>query len=227
MNGESPVTHHASTLIVPVQRMTWLYRAFHYVVIPIFLRLWVRLRVEGREHLAIDGPLILVSNHIDNWDTYIVGLFVRDRVINFLARADGLESRWLGWYWCRLGAIPADGAGLREALRILRAGGAVGVFAEGVIAPTLVRAMPGSALLALRSGASVVPAAIWGTERIRPWSIVNPPRVTVRYGPARVVRRATGQQSQEVADELMRAIAAMLPRRYRGVYASPVDGPVA
>jgi len=200
--------------------MTWLYRAFHYAVIPVVLRLWMRLRVEGRGHLAAAGPLILVSNHVDNWDTYIVGLYVRGRVINYLARADGLSSRWLGWYWRQLGAIPADRAGLAEALRILKAGGAIGVFPEGVIAPALVQAIPGSALLALRSGAPVVPAAIWGTERIRPWSIFNPPRVTLRYGAPRVLKRAKGQDSQAVADALMCEIAAMLPPRYRGVYGS-------
>ena len=198
--------------------MSWLYRVFHYVAVPIVLRLWTRLQVEGREHLLTDGPLILISNHVDNWDTYIVGLYVRNRVINFLARSDGLASRWLGWYWRQLGAIPADRAGLAEALRIVKAGGAVGVFPEGVIAPALVRAVPGSALLALRSGVPVVPAAIWGTERIRPWSILNPPRVTVRYGPPRVLKRARGQDAQAVADALMCEIAAMLPRSYRGVY---------
>ena len=199
--------------------MSWLYRLFHYAVIPLVLRLWTRLRVEGSERLAGTGPLIVISNHVDNWDTYVLGLLVRGRVINFLARADGLQSRWLGWYWRQLGAIPADRAGLSEALRILRAGGAVGVFPEGVIAPALVRAIPGSALLALRSGAPVVPAAVWGTERIRPLSILNPPRVTVRYGPPRVLRRARGEDAQAVADALMREIAAMLPPRYRGVYA--------
>src|SRR5829696_1042456 len=141
----------------PRRRMTLLYRAFHYAVIPVVLRLWTRLRVEGREHLPREGPLIVISNHVDNWDTYVVGLFVRDRVINFLARADGMQSRWLGWYWRQLGAIPADGQGLREALRILKEGGAIGIFPEGTIASALVPAIPGSALLALRSGASVVP----------------------------------------------------------------------
>ena len=202
------------------QHTPWLYRAFHAVVIPLILRLWMRLRVEGREHLPCEGPLILISNHVDNWDTYVLGVFVRGRVINFLARADGMQSRWLGWYWRQLGAIPADREGLSRALRVLKAGGAIGVFPEGVIAPALVRAIPGSALLALRSGATVVPAAVWGTERIRLWSIVNPPRVTVRFGRPRVLRRARGQDAQAFADEMMREIAAMLPPRYRGVYAA-------
>jgi len=203
--------------------MTLLYRAFHYAVIPVVLRLWTRLRVEGREHLPREGPLIVISNHVDNWDTYVVGLFVRDRVINFLARADGMQSRWLGWYWRQLGAIPADGQGLREALRILKEGGAIGIFPEGTIAPALVPAIPGSALLALRSGASVVPAAVWGTERIRPWSPLAPPRVTVRYGAPRVVPRVRGHAARAVADDLMEAVAALLPPRYRGVYGASAE----
>lgn len=209
-----------------LRQMSWLYCLFHYLVIPIALRLWTRLRVEGREHLPASGPFILICNHVDNWDTYVVGLFVRGRVINFLARADGIESRWLGRYWRHLGAIPADREGLSEALRILKDGGAIGVFPEGVIAPALVPAIPGSALLALRSGVPVIPAAVWGTERIRPWSILNPPRVTVRYGPPRAVTRVRGRTSQAVADHLMREVAALLPPKYRGVYATtkPDDG---
>jgi 1-acyl-sn-glycerol-3-phosphate acyltransferase len=203
-----------------LDRMTVLYRLLHYVVVPVFLRLWARLRVEGRGHLPRDGPFILVSNHLDNWDTYLVGLFVRDRVINFLARPDGLRSPVLGWYWRQLGGIPADREGVALALRILKAGGAVGIFPEGVIAPALVRPLPGSAVLALRSGAPVVPAAVWGSERLHPWSILWPPRVVVRYGPPRRLQRG-GRDAEAVMDDLMREIAAMLPPRYRGVYGGP------
>ena len=224
-------THHAEPQRgyppAVIRRMTWMYRVFHYALIPVILRFWTRLRVDGQENLPRDGPLILISNHVDNWDTYVLGLFVRGRVLNWMARAEGLESCWLGWYWRQFGAIPADRAGLSTALRILRDGGAVGVFPEGVIAPSLVRAIPGSALLALRSGAPVVPAAVWGTERIRPWSFLHPPRVVVRYGPPRVLKRARGQDARAAADALMREIAALLPPRYRGVYAAPLDGPTA
>ena len=209
-----------------LRRMTLAYVIFHYALIPLVLRLWTRMRVEGRAHLRTDGPLIIVSNHVDNWDTYIVGLYLRDRVLNWMARPDGLRTRGLGWYWRQFGAIPADMAGLREALRILKDGGAVGVFPEGVIARSLVAAIPGSALLAVRSGVPVVPAAVWGTERIHLHSLLRPPRVTVRYGPPRVLARVRGQNGQELADALMREIAAMLPARYRGIYADadPFEG---
>jgi 1-acyl-sn-glycerol-3-phosphate acyltransferase len=202
-----------------IERKGWLYRLWGYVIVPVMTRLWMRLRVEGIEHTRVDGGLILISNHVDNWDTYVVGLALRGRLLHFMARADGMHSRWLGRYWRHLGAIPADREGLREALRILRDGGAVGVFPEGCIAPALVRAIPGSAVLALRARVPVVPAAVWGTEQIRWWSVLNPPLVRVRYGPPRVVTRRRGQDFQAVADDLMAEVAALLPPRYRGVYA--------
>jgi 1-acyl-sn-glycerol-3-phosphate acyltransferase len=217
--SSGPTTGEAADLHERFPRnMTWVYWVLHYVIVPLSIRLWTRLRVEGREHLPKTGAVIIVSNHVDNCDSYVVGGALRGRVIHYLARADGVSSRWLGWYWRQLAAIPADREGLAEALRILKAGGAIGVFPEGVIAPALVPAIPGSAVLALRSGATVIPAAVWGTERIHPSSILRPPRVTVRFGPPRVLKRARGQDSQAVADELMREIAAMLPPRYRGHY---------
>lgn len=206
----------------PAQQMTWLYRFFHYAWIPFVLRFWTRIRVEGREHIPDSGPLIVISNHVANLDSYAVGVQVRHRVVSYMARADGLRSGPLGWYWRQLGAIPADREGLNHALKVLREGGAIGIFPEGVISPQLVRAIPGSAILALRSGATVVPAAVWGTEKVGIRSFFRPPRVTVRFGPPRVLprSRARGRGSQVVADELMQEIAAMLPPRYRGAYAT-------
>lgn len=206
--------------IPALHRTNWLYRFFLHRWIPFVLRFWTRVRVEGVEHLRVDGPFIVVSNHVANLDTYVLGVFVRDRVINYMGRTDGLHSRVLGWYWRKLGGIPADREGVARALEILKRGGAVGIFAEGRIAPSLVQPMRGSAVIALRSGAPVVPAAVWGTERVGILSILQPPRVTVRFGPPRVLRRRRGATSDAVMDDLMQEIATMLPERYRGVYAA-------
>ncbi len=200
-------------------RANWLYRFFRGIWIPFVLRFWTRLHVEGYEHVPTEGPLIVISNHLANLDTYIVGLYLRGRVIHYMARPDGLRKGVLGWYWRTLGGIPADREGVAAALRILRAGGAVGIYPEGVISPALVSALPGSALLAIRSGARVVPAAMWGTECVGFWSFLKRPRVHLRYGPPRVLRSAPGRHGSEAAmNELMREIATMLPERYRGVH---------
>lgn len=197
-------------------RMPFMYRLYVHGVLPILLRILTRPEIRGREHLPAEGPMLLVANHVDNWDPYVTSMAVRDRMVHHMARADGVESRWLGLYWRHLGTIRADRAGVAEAIRVLRAGGVVGVYPEGCIAPAMVKAGPGAAVLALRAGAPVVPVAITGTERIsrnRPW---RRPRVVVSFGPPRKLDRKRGIEA--ASDELMRAIAAMLPPEYRGVY---------
>jgi 1-acyl-sn-glycerol-3-phosphate acyltransferase len=80
----------------------------------------------------------------------------------------------------------------------------------------------GAALLALRSGAPIIPVALTGTERIFsrrfPW--VGLPRVTVTIGapiapPAGATQRADRDQ---LTEEIMVQIAALLPPERRGAY---------
>jgi 1-acyl-sn-glycerol-3-phosphate acyltransferase len=87
-------------------------------------------------------------------------------------------------------------------------------------------------LIALRAGAPIVPVGISGTERVfkglryGPWA----PKVRVAYG-APIVLQASGEQRrrddvQQGIDRVMRAIAALVPPEYRGVYAEPAAQPV-
>lgn len=203
---------------------SFLYQFCFTALIPRFLACCTDLHVSGREHIPRSGPLIVISNHVDNLDTYVVGSQV-PAVINFLARSDGLHSRWLGLYWRQMAALPADREGFSLALARLRAGGIIGVFPEGVIAPALVQAKPGIGLLALRSGAPVLPCAVWGTERVLrgPHDLVRRPPVYLRIGPPRRISRSR-RHSQELADLLMTDVAALLPPRYRGFYSDRVGG---
>ncbi|HTE86213.1 MAG TPA: lysophospholipid acyltransferase family protein [Dehalococcoidia bacterium] len=206
--------------------MSLLYWTQVRVLLPCLCRALMRLEVIGQENVPC-GPVILAANHPDNWDPYISNLAIRQRAIHHFARADGMASFGLGTYWRQLGAIPANSEGLREALRILRLGGVVGVYPEGRIAPALTLAGNGAATLALRSGAPIVPVAVWGTERIHPYSPHRRPQVTIRYGTARLAERCNGAP-QRLSDSIMADIAAMLPASYRGVYASAAkDGNAA
>ena len=74
------------------------------------------------------------------------------------------------------------------------------------------RARPGIGRLALESGATVVPVAIHGSERVRNWKRLRFPKVTVLYGePFRYERvaEATRDQQQAVADDILSAIKAV------------------
>ena len=212
----------ASGLQEPHFRPTLLYRFMLRVIVPVILGTWVRMDVQGREHIPSVGPFIVVSNHVDNNDTYVIGRYLR--TVHYLARPGGMESRVLGRFWKAMAAVPADRKGLSQALALLKAGEVIGIFPDAVIAPSLVQAKAGVAALAVRSGAPVLPVAIWGTERVRIWPLPRGRRRTVhlRFGAPRVLDRAgvRGQGLQQLADSLMTDVAAMLPPAYRGYYAA-------
>lgn len=194
-------------------------------MVPVGARIWCRVRIEGLENVPETGPLILASNHIDNFDAGAIGYRLK-RHLHFMGRPEIFRTTLRGMFWRRMSVIPADGEGLAQGIAILRAGGALGIFPEGVISPALVPARAGTGILAMRAKAPIVPVAISGTDRIRGWrSAFRPVRVTIRYGEAIDAASwpaGTGK-AQELTDLVMRRIAAMLPEVYRGAYASDVE----
>jgi 1-acyl-sn-glycerol-3-phosphate acyltransferase len=216
----------ASSDARPAPHPGLVYRVMHSFVMPLATTVWVRLRVEGREHIPRGVPFIVVSNHVDNNDSYVIGRFIPG-TLHYLARPAGIQSRFLGRFWRAMQAIPADREGLVQALSFLKAGDAVGVYPDGVITKQLQQAKAGAALLAVRAGVPVLPAAVWGTEKVRIWPFPRGRRVEVHvcFGPTRTLRRADvrGQGLQQMADTLMTDVAAMLPPEYRGYYAGAVE----
>ncbi|MHB8573935.1 MAG: lysophospholipid acyltransferase family protein [Dehalococcoidia bacterium] len=207
-------------------RPTRVYRFMLHAFMPAVLATWVRVRPEGLEHIPTSGPFILLSNHVDNNDSYVIGRYIKG-VVHFLARPTGMHSRFLGRFWRAMAAIPADREGLAQALTLLKCGDAIGVYADGVITPRLLQAKAGVAVLAVRAGVPVVPVAVWGTEKVRIWPLPHGRRVEVHvcFGPPRTLDRKAvrGTGLQSLADSLMTDVAAMLPPEYRGYYAAAVD----
>ena len=56
----------------------------------LFRALGLRLDVQGSEHVPLDGPVVLASNHVSFLDFLLVGLAARSsrRNVRFLARHD-------------------------------------------------------------------------------------------------------------------------------------------
>lgn len=206
-------------------RASWLYRLMLGAVVPAMLHTWARLHIEGAERLPASGPCIVVANHVDNNDSYAIGLAV-GRTLHFMARPAGMKSRWLGRFWRLMAAIPADREGLQQALALLKAGEVVGVYPDGVITPRLLPAKAGVGALAARAGVPVVPVAVWGTEQLRlwPWPRGRRRLVYVRLGTPRSFTRADVRRLglQGIADEVMTDVAELLPPAYRGYYAAAV-----
>jgi len=184
--------------------------------------------VSGRENVPLEGPLLVVSNHLNNADPPIVGAGIARRRIRWMAKIE-LFKLPLGLIIRLWGAFPvrrfdADLAAMLNAERILKRGGVIGMFPEGTRSRTgyMGPPHPGTAMIALRSGATIVPCAITGTERLRnPLIVFRRPRFTFTIGepiPVTAVRRPTEQQVGELTDRIYAAIKAMLPESYHPPY---------
>lgn len=212
------------------------------------VRAIARFRVEGDlEAIPRTGPLIVVANHASSADPVLVTSFLSrdiDRPLNWLGKRELLEWGPAGWAF-RIAAIhpvdreAADLEAFRSAMKILEAGQVLAIFPEGTRSRdgTLQEVREGAGMLALRSGAPVLPVAVIDSDRMWPRGSLLPKagkRVSVRYGaPFRVTDElqaaglpTKGRQATEAATRLIMArIAELLPSRQRGVYRSPKAKP--
>ena len=181
-------------------------------------RVWFRLSVVGAKWVPREGPLILASNHLSVLDPALIGV-AAPRELDFMAKTELFRIPGFGALIRRLNAHPVDRTGsdsgaLRLALRLLAGGRALLVFPEGTRGSEgqLQPARGGAGMLAVLSGAPVVPVYIQGSGRALPRGAVvpRPGRVTVTCGtPLRFGRERGRAHYQKVSDEIMAAIGRL------------------
>ncbi len=176
------------------------------------------------------GPLIIVANHVNFLEVPLLYTHLQPRPVTGFAKAETWDNATLGALFDLGGAIPlrrgeADIAALRQALKALEVGQILAVAPEGTRSGhgRLQPGHPGVVFLALRSGAPLLPVAYYGGELF--WR--NLPRL--RRTDFHIVVgqpfyldpdgvKVTRQVRQQMVDEIMYQVAALLPPAYRGVY---------
>jgi 1-acyl-sn-glycerol-3-phosphate acyltransferase len=188
-----------------------------------------RVHLRGRYNVPKCGPYIIAANHLSWIDVPMVPAYVPGKVV-YMAKEEAFHSK-VGWLVRFLGAFPVKrGEGDRQALRtaedLLKKQKVLVIFPEGTRSKTctLAKAHAGLGMIALRSGAPVVPVAIWGSEDVLKKFGAQ---VTICYGEPVVFKpkgaKITREDIEATTEEVMRRIAAMLPERYRGVYGEAVE----
>jgi 1-acyl-sn-glycerol-3-phosphate acyltransferase len=192
----------------------------------LFFRLYCRWQVIDPQNVPATGPVILASNHASYLDPPLVGAAAK-REINYLGRESLFRYPGIGWVLRAVNSVPVDregggAAGLRAIFDRLMKGGAIILFPEGTRTTdgSLQKAKSGIGLTVIKSEAPVVPVRVFGTFAAysRHHSVPRPRKVTVRFGKPldfaalRAEAKTCSKQRlkeiyQEVADELMKAIA--------------------
>lgn len=171
----SPTRREA--VAVPGEPAEPVFRGLARVALPL-MRAITRQRWAGGEHLPSSGGVLVVSNHVSNFDPLALGHFVlaHGRYPRYIGKSDIWKVPGLGWLARACGQIPVERNSERArdvvqaAVDAIAAGKCVVIYPEGTITgdpegwPMTPRA--GAARIALTSGCPVVPIGQWGAQDV-------------------------------------------------------------
>lgn len=222
------------------------YWVFKHILFGPALKIYNRPFIEGRERIPATGGAILASNHQSVMDSFFLPLLC-PRQITFPAKSEyftspGVVGKMQKWFFSAVGQIPLDreAANAREALltasrKVIGAGDVFGIYPEGTRSPDgrIYRGKTGMALIALDTGAPVIPVAMLGARKANPigsW-LIRPAKVGIRIGepidPIEFVKsKNLAPDSLEAAraltDHVMHTLALLTGEDYVDVYAHDV-----
>lgn len=148
-------------------------RLFYVIVrslVVAWCRMWLRLRVHGRENLPRTGPYVLAPTHRSNLDIPAAAA-VSARRLRYMGKDSLWKYRPIGAIFSALGGFPvargtADLEALKRCVEVLRRGEPLVLFPEGTrrSGPFVSDLFDGAAFVAVKAGVPIVPVAIAGTE---------------------------------------------------------------
>lgn len=191
------------------------------------------VKVSGYEHLPTDGSFVIATNHLGIVDVPIA-FYALDRWDMFVLIGEKWRNvglfRWVGKHFnfIFIDRFNPDIKALRRVISLMEKDNILVIAPEGTRSRTgaLIEAKPGVSYLATKLNRPIVPVAITGTEDkqlLGNLKRLRRSQVTVTAGPAFMLpplpREDRDEALNRYTDEIMSHIAALLPERYRGVYA--------
>jgi 1-acyl-sn-glycerol-3-phosphate acyltransferase len=198
------------------------------------VKVFLSWKVEGRGNIPSNGPFIVIANHVHALDPILLMLGF-PQWINFMAkeelfRSPGLRHimRWAQVFpVSRRGTLKDKQETLRKAKDILDNGLILGMFPEGKRSRDgrLNIGKSGSAAIAAKANAPVLPVGVVGTDKIKGISwLWKRPSILINIGESFKLPPVDGKlnrsQMKSLTDLMMTKIAALLPPEYQGAYSS-------
>ena len=217
---------------VPYPRRVAMRRILRFLI-GIAFPVLAQFEIEGKEHVPEGGPLLVVGNHFGFLDP-VAMIHATPWPLDFIGDVDRPNAPWITrsipYLWGYVTVRRGRGSvhGLRDAESILAQKGVLGIFPEaGSWAQVLRPARPGTAYLAARTGAQILPMGLTDMENIFPTLRKGKrPKVKVRFGevfgPFSTAGRGQDRREQldEIGHTIMRKIAALIPPDKQGYYSN-------
>jgi 1-acyl-sn-glycerol-3-phosphate acyltransferase len=180
-----------------------------------------RPSVIGADNIPLTGPVLIAPIHRSNVD-FAFSLFISPRKVFFMAKEGIFHPAIFGALLTRLGAFPVDrNSADRESLRlseeVLKRGQALVLFPEGTRKEgvSVEPLHDGAAFIAARTGATIVPVGIAGSERAMPVGARLPRLAKIQIVVGRPIEppisdgRVSRSQINEKTEELRRELEAV------------------
>jgi 1-acyl-sn-glycerol-3-phosphate acyltransferase len=177
------------------------------------------------------GPLILVTNHVHTPEIPTLFLRLTPRPVTGMLLASRWDNPLFRWMLNSFHILPlkrgeADLAGLRRGLEMLEQGYIIIIDPEGTRSHTgiLQQGRAGAVLMALRSGAPLIPVVHYGSENYK-HNLRRLRRTDFHFAVGRIFRikpqtaAELHTNREAIVAEVMAQMAALLPPQYRGAYA--------
>ena len=203
----------------------WLFRLLVNII--------ARVEIQGYENLPKEGSFVIATNHLGILDAPIA-FYALDYWDMFVMIGEKWEKiavfRWLGKYFnfIFIDRFNPDIKTLRKVISLMENDNILVIAPEGTRSRvgSLIEAKPGVSYLAAKLNRPIVPVAITGTEDKALFGNLKKLRrahFTLTAGPAFTLpplpRENRDAMLKQYTDEIMCHIAAILPEKYRGVYA--------
>ncbi len=190
------------------------------------------MRIDDSEvkKIPMQGPLILATNHINSLDAPVGFTHLHPRPLSAFVKIETWDNPALGilfdlWKGIPLHRGEVDFDAFRQAQLMLKENKIMLVAPEGTRSydGKLNKGYPGIVLLAIRSGAPILPVVFYGNENYkRNLRSLRRTSMKIKVGEPFTInfndQALTRDFREAVTDEIMYQIAMLLPLEYRGVY---------
>ena len=184
-------------------------REFGYKFLTPFMRVAFKFyyspRIIGAEKIPKDSAIVIAGNHKHVYDQCLT-IMATKRVIHYMAKKEYFEGK-LAPLFRFVGCIPVDRSkrdfsSAMSALKVLKKGGAIGIFPEGTRNKTdkfLLNFKTGAVAMAKKTGAYIVPFGLTGDYKFRSKNL------TIRYGePFKADIRSVEEANEKLFREVER-----------------------
>lgn len=206
----------------------WFYHFGNWFMRLVF-RLILRVHLRGLENIPRQGQVILAISHSSFLDPLILCAYAKRDVVP-MAKAEAFEIPLIGVILRAYEAFPVrrgevDLTAMKLSLKVLHHQHGLIIAPEGHRSESgaLQQGREGAIILSLRSGAPILPVAVWGGKSF--WKNLSRFRKTDIWfyvgAPVRpaIAPKPTRDQVAAMSDELMLLIAQMMPPELHGYYA--------